>query len=76
MVGEVVLKTYNKVAVTDTEQPTPSNPSETPSETPNPSNPNQPDGTNSPQTGDTAPVFGITALLLTVGMMAIIRKRR
>lgn len=76
MVGEVVLKTYNKVAVTDTEQPTPSNPSEIPSETPKPSNPNQPDGTNSPQTGDTAPVFGITALLLTVGMMAIIRKRR
>lgn len=76
MVGEVVLETYNKVVVTDTEQPTPSNPSETPSETPNPSNPNQPDGTNSPQTGDTAPVFGITALLLTVGTLAIIRKRR
>ena len=76
MVGEVVLETYNKVAVTDTEQPTPSNPSETPSETPNPSNPNQPDGTDSPQTGDTVPVFGITALLLTVGTLAIIRKRR
>lgn len=76
LIGNVVLNTYTKVAVTDTEQPTPSNPSETPSETPNPSNPNQPDGTDSPQTGDTAPVFGITALLFTVGMMAIIRKRR
>ncbi len=81
MVGDVTLNTYTKVTVNDEEQPTPSNPSETPvpsePSTENPSQtPSQPDGTKPPQTGDAGPILGILGLFGITATAIVISRRK
>ena len=66
MVGDTTLKVYTKVVGQSTDQPSSDNP-ETPSTN---------ESTNSPQTGDAAPIIGITVLTMASATMLIFRKKK
>ncbi|WP_270739940.1 glycosyl hydrolase [Massilioclostridium coli] len=66
MVGDTTLKVYTKVVGQSTDQPS----------SDNPESPSTNESTNSPQTGDAAPIIGITVLTMASATMLIFRKKK